>query len=722
MNKEELERIYNEAYGPVYWSALKLLKNEADAEDVVQETFVALIESYDTIKDKEKVTAWLKKSAANKCLNRLTRTKTDAVEDEFFEDVEAMPEDFLPDTIVESEESRRVVMDIIDNALSDDVRRTLVLYYFDEMTTKEIAEAQGIPQGTVLWRLNFAKKKIKKEVEKYEAKTDSKLYTMALPFLSKLFIAEAQQVPLKPIPPTLLDMTASAVKSIASEAAKTAASGAGRAAGKTAGITAGKVVAIGIASAAAVALIGGGIFLVSTHLLGNKPSAEDEVYASESETEEVEAVTEETAETTPEAPVVEINANEYLADYPVPGDGIMVYFKLAPDIDFYPDGYDTGSNQTFGEYYYNSINSEIGLAEVVCQAAEDSPAKVVFTCNPSYDIAWFKENGGQGILGDGVGTYTVSEPEICPNGLKLYTVQIDFEYDVTTQYIFEYQIDEDNLFEIYTMGFNEVFSDPICQTELEAILDYYRNVEDPIVVVPNDTLVNFTYDEVPAPTEPAQPKVPDSLEGTVQMIADPACKEAFKSKVENFDLGEFKGEYGDPNFADDTQPYFNLVFINGDYVPELVVSALDFSGSRWFNLYAFVDGEVVQIGNSMSQYKIAITYSPFNNFMNTGGGIDQAGYEAEVVYLRMSDDFSELYKMDIVSSAYDQTVYSDAWEAEQAGGITTGDWYTYQFDAETGTLTELSPAEEADLEKATSSMTCLDMYQYSAQQMIDALG
>ena len=100
MTDKELEKIYNEAYRAVYWTAFSLLKNEADAEDVVQDTFVTLIESSDTIEDKTKVTAWLKKIAANKCLNRLARTKTDAVEDEFFEDVEAVPEDFLPDTII----------------------------------------------------------------------------------------------------------------------------------------------------------------------------------------------------------------------------------------------------------------------------------------------------------------------------------------------------------------------------------------------------------------------------------------------------------------------------------------------------------------------------------------------------------------------------------------------------------------------------------------------
>ncbi|MBR3082452.1 MAG: sigma-70 family RNA polymerase sigma factor [Clostridiales bacterium] len=209
MTDRELEQIYGEAYKAVYWTAMALLKNEADAEDIVQDTFVSLIENYDSIADKTKVVAWLKKNAANKCLNRLTRTKTDNASDEFFETIEAVPEDFLPDSIVESEDTRKIIMNIIDNVLSDEIRRTLVLFYFDEMSTKEIAEVMGIPQGTVLWRLNFAKKRIKKEVEKYEEENNTKLYGMALPFLSKLFMKEAEQVVFKPLPASLMNLSAS---------------------------------------------------------------------------------------------------------------------------------------------------------------------------------------------------------------------------------------------------------------------------------------------------------------------------------------------------------------------------------------------------------------------------------------------------------------------------------------------------------------------------------
>ena len=263
MTDKELEQIYNEAYKAVYWTAMALLKNEADAEDIVQDTFVSLIESYDSIEDKSKVTAWLKKTAANKCLNRLTRTKTDNVEDEFFDSVEAVPEDFLPDSIVESEDARKIIMDIIEKALSEDVRRTLILFYFDEMTTKEIADALGIPQGTVLWRLNFAKKKIKKEVEKYEEENKTKLFGMAIPFLTQLFVKEAEQVAFKPIPAKLVNLSASRSASV-TEAGKTASKEALR---KGTDIMKTKVLIGSIAGVVAV----GAIIGIIIGILNNKP-------------------------------------------------------------------------------------------------------------------------------------------------------------------------------------------------------------------------------------------------------------------------------------------------------------------------------------------------------------------------------------------------------------------------------------------------------------------
>ncbi|MBO6065802.1 MAG: sigma-70 family RNA polymerase sigma factor, partial [Lachnospiraceae bacterium] len=220
MTPKECERIYNEAYRAVYWTAMSLMKNETDAEDVTQETFVAMLESYDTLQDKTKVVPWLKKICAYKCLNLLSRTKTTAVEQEFLENAETVPENFLPESIVESAEKRKIIMDIIEKALSEDVQRTIILFYFDEMSTQEIAGALGIPLGTVLWRLNFARKKIKQEVERYEKETDTKLHSLALPFLALLFMKEADMVSLPPMSASLAELSAS-VNAAQTTAAKT---------------------------------------------------------------------------------------------------------------------------------------------------------------------------------------------------------------------------------------------------------------------------------------------------------------------------------------------------------------------------------------------------------------------------------------------------------------------------------------------------------------------
>lgn len=206
MTDKELEQIYKEGYKAVYWTAMSFLKSEDDAEDIVQDVFVTLIKSYETIREKNKVLAWLKKTAANKCLDKIKLNKTDNVEDEFFDSIEALPEDFLPDSIIESDEARAIIVDIINNSLSEDIRRTLIMFYFNEMSTKEISEALGVPAGTVSWRINSAKKTIKKEVEKYEEKNNTKLFGMGLPFLTKLFMKEAEQVSFKPMPASLTNL------------------------------------------------------------------------------------------------------------------------------------------------------------------------------------------------------------------------------------------------------------------------------------------------------------------------------------------------------------------------------------------------------------------------------------------------------------------------------------------------------------------------------------
>ena len=290
MTEKELEKIYNEAYKAVYWTAMQFLKNDADAEDVVQDTFISFMESYGNLEDTGKAVALLKKIAANKCLDRIKLSRTDVADDEFLDSVEAVPEDFLPDSIIESEDARRIVMDIINNSLSDDIRRTLILFYFDEMSTKEIAEALGVPEGTVRRRLNFARNKIKKEVEKYEEENKTKLFSMAAPFLSKLFIKEAEQVPFKAIPAKLISLSASA------EASKAGSNIAIKAVKKGTDIMKTKIL---IGSVAAVVAVGATVGIILGVM--NKKPEEKPVISDTTSISEVNEVTEVNNESVTEA-------------------------------------------------------------------------------------------------------------------------------------------------------------------------------------------------------------------------------------------------------------------------------------------------------------------------------------------------------------------------------------------------------------------------------------
>ncbi len=292
MTEKEIEKIYNEGYRAVYWTAMSLLRNEADAEDVVQDTFVSFIESYGNIEDTSKSVALLKKIAANKSLNRLKSVRTENVDEEVMETIETVPEDFLPDSLVESAEMRRIIMDIIDRTLSEDVRRTIILFYFNEMSTQEIAEALGILQGTVLWRLSYARKKIKKEVEKYEEESNSKLFAMPVPFLTLLFNKEAEQVVIKPVPASLLRLSASSSMQAASvEAGKKIASEAAR---KGTGIMVRKLL-IGLGAVLAVGAIATVVLLTLNHQKdkNEKPSknAIAEITSEEDISSNIEGVT-----------------------------------------------------------------------------------------------------------------------------------------------------------------------------------------------------------------------------------------------------------------------------------------------------------------------------------------------------------------------------------------------------------------------------------------------
>ncbi len=243
------EQLYKLTGKSIYFTCLSFVKNEYDAKDMVQETYLSALEKIDSLKDKSKISSWLNKIAVNKCKDFLKKKVPEPLDDEALEKIQPEEDEcFLAEDYVTDSEKRQTVMEIMQSVLSEAQYQTVILYYFNGMSAAEIAEIMKCPTGTVTYRLSTARAKIKKGVLDYENKNDDRLHAIVgIPFLTRLLKAEADSLEAPPLNPDLF----SNVKLPANKAAKAAENGVK----KMFSTVKSKV----IAGVIAVAVVGGGI-------------------------------------------------------------------------------------------------------------------------------------------------------------------------------------------------------------------------------------------------------------------------------------------------------------------------------------------------------------------------------------------------------------------------------------------------------------------------------
>lgn len=189
--------LYEQTYQKAYYVALKYLKNETIAQDVLQEAYVAAFKSLQQLDDPEKFPAWLSRIVATRSLNELKKknpmlfseTENEEGQDisETFEDDRV---DTQPELSIDQKETQRLIREIIE-ALSEEQRVCITMFYLDEMPVKEIAEILQVSENTVKSRLNYGRQKIKDKVLDLEKK-GTKLYGLSpIPFFLLLCREEA---------------------------------------------------------------------------------------------------------------------------------------------------------------------------------------------------------------------------------------------------------------------------------------------------------------------------------------------------------------------------------------------------------------------------------------------------------------------------------------------------------------------------------------------------
>ena len=140
----------------------RMCGNEQIAEDAAQETFIQAWIHLSSYRPQTSLRNWLYRIAFNAATDILRREKRilpNAIDDLSLRDSHLSPEALL----FQSERTALIQKAIL--ALPDASRAVLILREYEEMTYHEIADTLDIPVGTVMSRLNYARRILKENLE-----------------------------------------------------------------------------------------------------------------------------------------------------------------------------------------------------------------------------------------------------------------------------------------------------------------------------------------------------------------------------------------------------------------------------------------------------------------------------------------------------------------------------------------------------------------------------
>lgn len=158
----------------LYAAAMRMTRNQADAEDLVQETYLKAYRSYATFEEGSNLRAWLYRILTNTFINKY-RAKQRRPEETDLDDIEDL---YLYRRIggleaaLASRSAEDQMMDLFTDdevkaaleALPESFRLPVLLADVEEFSYKEIAEMLEIPIGTVMSRLHRGRKAMQKRL------------------------------------------------------------------------------------------------------------------------------------------------------------------------------------------------------------------------------------------------------------------------------------------------------------------------------------------------------------------------------------------------------------------------------------------------------------------------------------------------------------------------------------------------------------------------------
>ena len=154
MDREDYERIVRKHMDTIYRIAVSYTKNPADADDIVQQTFVKLLSRRDSFADAEHEKRWLIRVCVNEC-------------NSFFSSFWRKNVDSMDAISKEPEFTMKESSDLYEaiKQLPQKCSIVIYLFYYEGYSTKEIAEILHIREATVRTRLVRARKLLRAQLK-----------------------------------------------------------------------------------------------------------------------------------------------------------------------------------------------------------------------------------------------------------------------------------------------------------------------------------------------------------------------------------------------------------------------------------------------------------------------------------------------------------------------------------------------------------------------------
>jgi RNA polymerase sigma-70 factor (ECF subfamily) len=152
----------------VYNLALRIVKDENEALDLTQETFVRAWTALPNFKGQSQFRTWLYRIVTNLCYNRLPNLRC-SLNDLGDDVIDGIPEPNFdnPACEFESNETSQHLHQVID-ALDANYKLLITLRYQNELSYKEIASTLNLPLGTVKTGIFRAKEQLRKSLAHLE--------------------------------------------------------------------------------------------------------------------------------------------------------------------------------------------------------------------------------------------------------------------------------------------------------------------------------------------------------------------------------------------------------------------------------------------------------------------------------------------------------------------------------------------------------------------------